>query len=104
MAPTIPGFQFIKLWVQYLASHPNKSIFYPSNYYDGSNIIRLTWSGNEVEDHTTHNFLECHKYSDHDRIINRRQSVSDIIHTLIGVVILWKVQIKPALSSNSTGE
>ena len=33
--PTLPGFQGIKHCVQYLASHPHKSIFYPSNYYDG---------------------------------------------------------------------
>ena len=35
VAPTIPDFQGIKRCVQYLASHPHKPIFYPSNYYDG---------------------------------------------------------------------
>ena len=60
VAPTIPGFQCIKLCVQYLASHPHKPIFYPSDCYDGSNLIRLTWSGNKYEDHTTHICLECH--------------------------------------------
>ena len=35
IAPTLPGFQGIKRRVQYLASHPHKCIFYPSNYYDG---------------------------------------------------------------------
>ena len=48
VAPGIPGFQGIKWCVQYLASHPHKPIFYLSNYYYGSNIIRLTWSGNQV--------------------------------------------------------
>ena len=42
VAPTLPGFQVIKRCVQYLASHPHKTIFYPSNSYDGSNVIRLT--------------------------------------------------------------
>ena len=50
--PTLPGVQGIKRCVQYMASHPHKSVFYPSNYYDGSNVIRLTWSGNKVQDHT----------------------------------------------------
>ena len=44
VAPTLPGFQGIKQCVQYLYSHPHKPIFYPSNSYDGSNFIRLTWS------------------------------------------------------------
>ena len=57
VAPTIPVFQVIKRYVQYQYSHPHKTIFYPYNYYDGSNFIRLTWSGNQVEDHTTHNCL-----------------------------------------------
>ena len=48
VAPNLPGFQGIKRCVQYLASHPHKPIFHPYNYYDGSNIIRLTWSGNQV--------------------------------------------------------
>ena len=58
LAPTLPGFQGINSCVQYLASHSHKPIFYPSNYYDGSNLIRLTWSGNKVEDYTAHNCLE----------------------------------------------
>ena len=52
VAPTLPGFQCIKQCVQYLASHPHKPIFYSSNYYDGSNFIRLTWIRNQVEYHT----------------------------------------------------
>ena len=47
--PNFPGFQGIKLFVQYLSSHPHKPIFYPSTYYDGSNVIRLTYSGNQFE-------------------------------------------------------
>ena len=82
-APTLPGFQGIKQFVQYLASQPHKTIFYPSNYYHGSNAIRLTWSGNQVEYHTTQNCLECHQDADHTRIINRRRSFSGIIHTLL---------------------
>ena len=57
VAPTLPSFQGIKLCVRYLASHPCKPIFYPHNYYDGSNVIRLTWNGNQVEDYTTQNCL-----------------------------------------------
>ena len=57
VAPTIPGFQGIKRCVHYLNIHPHKPIFCPSNYYDGSNIIRLTWSRNQVEDYTSQNFL-----------------------------------------------
>ena len=102
VVPTLPGFQGIKLCVQYLAIHPHKSIFYPSNSYDGSNVIRLTWSGNEVEDHTTHNCLECCQDADHAIIINRRRSVSVIIHTLLVVSLFWKVQIQPAIASHST--
>ena len=49
VAPTPPGFQGIKRCVQYMASHPHTPIFYPSNSYNGSNFIRLTWSGNQVE-------------------------------------------------------
>ena len=85
VAPTLPGFQGTKRCFQYLASHPHKPIFYPYNSYDGSNVIILTWSGNQVEDYTTQNCLECHKYADHAIIINRRQSVSGILHTLLGV-------------------
>ena len=50
----LPSFQYHKLCIQYLSNHPHKPIFYPSNYYDGSNFIRLTWNGNQVEDYTTH--------------------------------------------------
>ena len=87
LEPTLPGFQGINRCVQYLASHPHKPIFDPSNYYDGSNVIRLTWSGNQVEYHTTQNCLEFHQDADYARIINRRRSVSGIIHTLIGVSV-----------------
>ena len=91
VAPTLPVFQGIKRCVQYLDSHPHKPIFYPSNSYGGSNLIRITWSGNQVEYHTTQNCLYCHQDADHDRIINRRRSVSGIIHTLLDVDVCWKV-------------
>ena len=102
VAPTLPGFQGIKRCVQYLASHPPKPIFYPSNYYDGSNVIRLTWSGNQVGYHTTQNCLEFHQDADHAIILNRRRSVSGIIRTLLGVAVCWKVQIQSAIASGST--
>ena len=89
--PTLPGFQCIKCYVQYLASHPHKPIFYTSNYYDGSNGIRLTWSGNRVEDHTTQNCFKYHQDADHAIILNRRRSVLGIIHTLLGVAVCWKL-------------
>ena len=31
VAPNFPGFQGIKLFILYLAGHPHKPIFYPSN-------------------------------------------------------------------------
>ena len=102
MVPTLPVFQGIKRCVQYLAIHPHKPTFYPYSYYDESNFISLTWSVNQVEYHTTHHCLECHQYADHAIIINRRQSVSGIIHTMFGVAVFWKVQIQPAVASEST--
>ena len=50
VSPTLPGFQGLKRRIKYLVSNPHKSIFYPSTYYDGSNVIILKWSGNQVED------------------------------------------------------
>ena len=87
MAPTLPGFQGINICVKYLASHPNKPIFYIYNYYDGSDVISFIWSGNKFEYHTTHIFLEYHQDTDHAIIINRRRLVSGILHTLLGVDI-----------------
>ena len=49
-ATTLTGLQGLKLCIQYLASHPHKPIFYIPNSYDGSNYIRIIWSGNQVED------------------------------------------------------
>ena len=57
VAPNLPGFQGLKHCIQYPDSHPNKPIFYPSNSYDVSNVIILTWIGAQVEDYTTYNFL-----------------------------------------------
>ena len=87
VAPTLNGFQGIKRFVQYMDNNPHKPIFYPYNYYDGSNTIRLSWFGNQVEYHTTHIFLECHQDADHAIIINRKWSVSGIFHNLIGVEV-----------------
>ena len=87
MEHTLPGFQGIKRCIQYLASHPHKPIFYISNYDYGSNVIRLTWSRNKVEEYKTHNCLEYHEYADHDIILNIIWSVSVMIHNLLGVAV-----------------
>ena len=87
VAPTLLGFQSLKRCIQYLDSQPDKPIFYPSYYYDGSNVIRLTWSGNQVEDYTTKNVLELNQDADHARVINIRQSVTGIIYCLFGVSV-----------------
>ena len=50
MSPNLTGLQCIKHCIQYRDSDPNKTKFYPYIYYDGSNVIRLKWSGNNVED------------------------------------------------------
>ena len=57
VAPTLTGFQVINHCVKCMANRPHKTISYPYNYYDGSNVIILTWSGNQVEDYMTHNFF-----------------------------------------------
>ena len=72
VAPTLTSFQGIKLCIQYLASHLHKPIFYPSNYYVGSNVIRLTWSGTQVEEYSTQNCLECYQDADHARTLIMR--------------------------------
>ena len=95
----LPGFQGINICVQYLDIHPRKPIFYSSNFYDGSNFIRLKWSGNKVEDYTTQKFLECHQDADN---ANRRRSFSGILHTMIGLYVSRKVQIKRDTASDST--
>ena len=87
VAPYIHGLQGIKRCAQYLSSPPNKPIFYLSNYYDGSNFIRLKWIGNQVEYHTTQNCLEFNQYEDHAIIINRIRLVSSIVHTMLGVTV-----------------
>ena len=102
VAPTLPGFQGIKRCVQYLASHPHKPIFYPSNSYDGSNFIILTWSWNQAKGRTTRIFLECHQYAEHDIILSRRRSVLGIMRNLLGVAVFWKVNVQPAIASDST--
>ena len=57
VAHNLPGFQDIKWCIKYLDSHPHKPIFYPSNSYDGSNVIRLTCSANKFEYYKTRNCL-----------------------------------------------
>ena len=57
VAPTLPGFQGIKLCIQYVVSHPHKPIFHHYNYYDSSNDVIITWSGNHVDDYKTQNCL-----------------------------------------------
>ena len=70
-APTLPDSQGLECCIKYMDSYPHKLIFYPSNYYNGSNVIRLTWIWNKVGDYITNNFLECHKYVDCALIVNR---------------------------------
>ena len=88
--------------MQYLVTHPHETIFCPSNSYEGSNFIIIIWSGYQVEDYTNHNFLKFYKDADHALIVNKIRSVSGIIHTTLGVVVFWKFQIHPAVSSDST--
>ena len=90
-SPTLTGLQGIKCFVQYLDSHPHKPIFYPTNYYDGSNFIILLWSGNQVEYYTTQNCLEYHQDADQDRFLIRRRAFSGILHTMVGVAAYLKV-------------
>ena len=86
VAPTLTSFQGIKQFIQYIVGHPhNPIIFCPSTSYYGSNVIRLTCRGDQVEEYTTQNCIECHHDADHGRIINRRRSVSGIIHSFIGI-------------------
>ena len=59
-------------------------------------------SGNQVENYTTHNFLVCYQDDGHDIILNRKLSVSVIIHTILGVVVFWKVHIQPFIAYEST--
>ena len=55
-----------------------------------------------MEDYTTKYCLEYHQDADNTRIINIRLSVSGIIHTLLGITVSWKLQIQPAVESEST--
>ena len=75
VAPTLHGFQCLKICIQYLASDPHTPIFYPSIYCWGSNIIRLTWIWNQVEDYTNQNFLKCHQDADYAIILIIRRLV-----------------------------
>ena len=99
---TLPGFRGLKICIQYQASHTHRHICYSYNSYDGSNLIKIIWSENQVEDHTTHNFLECHQDADHARIVNIRCLVSGIIYNLLGITVCWKVYIKRYISSYFT--
>ena len=49
VAPTLPVLQGLNICIKYLDSHPHKLIFYPFNYYDGSNVTGITWIGNQLE-------------------------------------------------------
>ena len=61
-APTIPCFQSIKRYVQYLDSHTHKTIFQPSNTYDFPNVIIITCIGNQVEYYST---AKCGNWDSH---------------------------------------
>ena len=93
IAPALPGFQGISRCLQYLYNHPHKTIFYTYNPCEGYNIIKLKWIGDQVEDCTTQNCLEFRQFTYHARILNRRRTLSGIIHTLLGISVFWIVQI-----------
>ena len=102
MVPALPGFQFIKRCIQYLDCRPHNHIFCLFNSYDGSNVIRLAWSGNQAEYYTVHTFIETFKDADHARIITRIWSVLGINKNILGFALFWKIHIQPAVSSDST--
>ena len=102
MATTLPGFKYLKSLIQFISGHPHKNTFYPSTVDDGSNVISLTRSGNQVEDYTTHNCMEYEQDSDNDQIINIRWYMSGIIHALLDVNKYCKFQINTEVSSDST--
>ena len=52
--------------------------------------------GVEINLKTTQpSFFAWNQDVDHARTLNRRRSVSGIIHTLLDVDVCWKVQIQP---------
>ena len=53
--------------------------------------------------HAANNFMEFHKYVYHAHIIDRIRSMSDTIHTILVVVVCYKVQINPSIDYDSTG-
>ena len=46
--------------------------------------------------------MERKKYTDHAQILNRRRYVSVIMKTLLGIIVLWKLQMNPYVTSDST--
>ena len=94
MAPKFPGFEGLNRCIYYLDTQPHKPIFYPYNYYEGYNVTIITWIVYQVEAYNTQNYLQCHQDVYHARNLNRKLSISVIIHTLLGVAVLWKVQIQ----------
>ena len=79
MAPSLPVLQGIESCIYYMEINPNKPICNTYNYYDGSNVIRITWSENQVEEYITQSCLECNQDVDNALIINIRWSVLGII-------------------------
>ena len=55
-----------------------------------------------VEDCKFQNCLQYHTGGYHARSINRRRYISDIVHTLLGIAVFWKVWIQPTVASWST--
>ena len=88
--PILPELKGITRCIQFLAAHPHNCIFYVLNAYGGYNYTRITWSGNQIEDYTIQICFECHQGADNPRILNRRQSVSIIVHTILCVAVFWK--------------
>ena len=87
MAPTLTDFQGLNMFIQYFDTHPHKPNFHPYNSCEGSNVVRPTWSGEQVEDYPTQNGIECHHDEYYERILNKGRLVSGIIHTLTGVAV-----------------
>ena len=44
VAPTLPGFQVMNIYIKDIATQPHKPILYLLNCYDGAKLIILTWS------------------------------------------------------------
>ena len=72
------GFKVSKTFMEIIATYIHKPIFYPQNYHDDYNIIRIAWSEEQVDYYITHNCLEFYQDAYHTRIRIRKRYVSRI--------------------------